>query len=49
MSFFRIIVPTFNNQSTLARALESIRRQTFIDYDLIVVDDKSDDQRAVHN
>jgi glycosyltransferase involved in cell wall biosynthesis len=48
MSFFRIIVPTFNNQSTLARALESIRRQTFIDYDLIVVDDKSDDQRAVH-
>ena len=34
-----IVVPTFNRPKYLAVALESIRRQTYRDYDVIVVDD----------
>lgn len=34
-----IVIPTFNRPILLKRALESVRAQTFTDYDVIVVDD----------
>ncbi|MCX8043093.1 MAG: glycosyltransferase [Desulfobacterota bacterium] len=38
-----VIVPTCNRPSFLMHALESIRRQTFTDYEIIVVDDGDND------
>jgi glycosyltransferase involved in cell wall biosynthesis len=45
---FSIIIPTFNRSEKLRRAIESIERQTFRDFELIVCDDGStDDTRDV--
>ena len=41
-----IVIPTFNRPELLRRLLDSIRRQTFRDYEVIVVDDGSPDQAA---
>ena len=41
-----IIIPTYNRAHTLVRALDSVRSQTFGDWELIVVDDGSDDGTA---
>lgn len=38
-----IIIPTYNNSDTIERALGSILRQTYVDYEVIVVDDKCTD------
>lgn len=38
-----MLVPTFNCEKTLARAVESVEKQTFKDYNLIIVDDLSTD------
>lgn len=43
MSFFRIIVPSYNNSEWLDKCLASITSQTFEDYSLVVVDDMSTD------
>jgi len=40
---FSIIVPTYNEERFLPRLLESIRRQKFEDYEVIVADDSSTD------
>jgi glycosyltransferase involved in cell wall biosynthesis len=40
---FSIIVPTYNEELLLPRLLESLRRQSFQDYETIVADDKSTD------
>ncbi len=40
---FSIIVPTFNEEQLLPGLLESVRRQTFQDYEVIVADDRSTD------
>ena len=42
--FFSVILPCFNRQNYLARAIESILRQTFQQWELIIVDDGSTDQ-----
>ena len=47
MPLFSIIVPTRNRSGTVGRALESIRRQTFDDYEVIVVDDGDDGTEAI--
>jgi glycosyltransferase involved in cell wall biosynthesis len=39
-----IILPTYNSVQFIEEALESIRQQTFRDYEVIVVDDGSEDQ-----
>lgn len=44
--FFKIIVPNYNNAEWVGRCLLSITKQTFKDWKLIVVDDKSDDGYA---
>jgi hypothetical protein len=41
-----IIMPLFNKEKWLRRALDSIARQTFIDYELLVTDDGSTDGGA---
>jgi glycosyltransferase involved in cell wall biosynthesis len=39
-----VIIPTKNSDSTLRKCLESIRRQTFQNLEMLVVDDKSKDE-----
>lgn len=38
-----IVIATYNRASTLPRAIESVRRQTHGDWELIIVDDGSTD------
>ena len=42
--FFSVIVPAHNSQQYLARCLASVKRQTFNDYELIVVCDACTDE-----
>lgn len=41
--FFSIIIPNYNNKDWLEKSIGSVLNQTFTDYELIIVDDKSDD------
>lgn len=41
--FFRVIIPNYNNGSWLRKCIESVERQSFKDYKIIVVDDNSSD------
>ena len=43
MTFFSIILPTYNRANFLARAVESVQNQIFEDWELIIVDDGSTD------
>jgi GT2 family glycosyltransferase len=43
MPFFSVIIPTFNRAGLLVEALNSVRGQTFPDFEVIVVDDGSTD------
>ena len=44
--FFSIIIPLYNREKTISRAIESILNQTFTDFEIIVVDDCSTDCSA---
>jgi glycosyltransferase involved in cell wall biosynthesis len=46
MSKFQIIMPAFNAQTTIAKAIMSIKKQTLSDWELIVIDDGSTDRTA---
>ena len=46
MAFLSIIIPTFNRCELLHRALNSVYKQTFSDYEVIVIDDGSTDDTA---
>ena len=39
-----VVIPTFNRLALLREAVESIKAQTFHDWELLVVDDGSTDQ-----
>ena len=41
--FFSIIIPLYNREKTISRAIESILNQTFQDFEIIVIDDCSTD------
>lgn len=41
--FFSIIIPTYNSEDRIKRTIESIERQEFCSYEIIIVDAKSDD------
>ena len=43
MSFFSIVMPVYNGEKYITEMLEGIRRQTFTDWELVVVDDCSED------
>jgi glycosyltransferase involved in cell wall biosynthesis len=43
-----VVIPTYNRIATLPRAVESVLRQTFTDFELIVVDDCSKDDSAAY-
>src|SRR3990167_7566972 len=38
-----VILPTYNREKLLREAIESVKKQTFADWELIVVDDGSTD------
>jgi glycosyltransferase involved in cell wall biosynthesis len=43
MAFFSIVIPTYNRAHLLGKTLESVVRQDFSDFEVIVVDDGSTD------
>src|SRR5438552_6692933 len=43
MFLFSVIIPTYNRRELLRRTLGSVWRQTFKDYEVLVVDDGSTD------
>jgi hypothetical protein len=46
MPMFSVIIPTYNRAAFVARAIESVRAQTFTDYEILVIDDGSTDDTA---
>ncbi len=43
MPFFSIIIPTYNRGALIGKTIQSILSQTFVDYEIIIVDDGSTD------
>jgi glycosyltransferase involved in cell wall biosynthesis len=44
--FVSVIIPTYNRVELLKKTVESVRRQTYVDYEIIVVNDGSTDGTA---
>ena len=44
--FFSIVIPAYRIESYIAACLDSIIQQSFTDYEIIVIDDGSDDNSA---
>lgn len=42
-----VVLPTFNRARTLGRAIQSVLDQTFSDFELIIVDDRSTDETTL--
>ena len=43
---FTVFTPTYNRAATLARVYQSLQRQTFRDFEWVIVDDGSEDETA---
>jgi teichuronic acid biosynthesis glycosyltransferase TuaG len=41
--FVTIVIPVFNGESYILETLESVKQQTFIDYEVVIIDDCSSD------
>ena len=44
MTYFKIIIPNYNNEKWLDKCLTSVYNQTFKDYEVVVIDDMSTDK-----
>lgn len=44
LPFFTVLIPTYNRAGLLLRALVSVEKQTFRDFDVVVMDDGSTDE-----
>ena len=44
--FFSVVIPTFNSENTILKTLRSIKKQLFKNFQLIIVDDGSDDNKV---
>ena len=43
-----VIMPIFNAQQDLRKAIESVLQQSFIDFELLIIDDGSTDQTVAN-
>ena len=43
MTEFSVVIPTYNREKTIIRAIESVLQQTYHDVEVVVVDDCSKD------
>lgn len=43
-----VVIPAFNAQSSIGRALDSVQNQNFHDYEVILIDDRSTDGTVAH-
>ena len=43
MTFFSIIIPTYNRSNEIVKAIDSVLNQDFKDFEIIVIDDFSTD------
>lgn len=41
--FFSVVVPCYNSEKYIEEAINSIRNQSFTDWEIVIVDDKSTD------
>jgi glycosyltransferase involved in cell wall biosynthesis len=44
--FFSIIIPTYNRAQMIGSAIESMLQQTYLSWELVIVDDGSSDNTA---
>ena len=44
--FFSVVIPTYNRADLIGRTVDSVLAQTFRDFEILVVDNKSDDRTA---
>ena len=43
MAFFSVLIANYNNANTISVAIDSVLRQTFTDWEIVIVDDGSED------
>lgn len=44
--FFSVVIPLYNKEKYIKRTLDSVINQTFTDFEIIIVDDESQDKSS---